>query len=46
MATKEDFESEDFDAVGALEVAIDKRRLLLDRVFSNKRVTNTMEDSN
>ena len=46
MATKEAFENEDFDPWEALESAIDKRRFLLNRVFANKRVAETMEDSN
>ena len=40
MKIKEAFENEDYDAI---EAAIAKR--LLNRVFSNKRVTDTMEDN-
>ena len=35
MATKEVFENEDFDAKEALEAAINNRRFLLNRVFSD-----------
>ena len=47
MATKEAFEN-DLDATEALEAAIDKRKFLLNRLFSDKRVTDSMEgnDSN
>ena len=45
MATKEAFENEDLDTIEALEAAIDKRRILLNTAFSNKHVTDPMEDN-
>ena len=40
MASKEAFNAKE-----ALEAAIDKRKFLLKRLFSNKRVIDTMEVS-
>ena len=39
------FEKEYFDANEALEAAIERGQFLLNRVFSDKRVTDTMEVS-
>ena len=44
METKDAFVSEDFDAWEALEAPLDKRKFLIGRIFTNRRVKDTNED--